>query len=495
MAGLVILACNGSGTTAPRDGLRLEAVSATSLLGTVGTPVTPAPAVRVIDRMGTPVRGVSVAFRAFGDAAVTPASVETDDQGVATAVRLTLGTGTGLSSVVASVGAASVVFTATAEAGPAALVETHGGNYQAAVPGAPLPHKLRARATDSFGNPVAGATVTFTVTLGEGSIVDNVGVSDATGVVSSGIWTLGGAGGPQQVRAFIDGAFATFTATSCDGECQQLELAFVHAGSIRITNLLGQVRVLTSTGDSDLPAWSPDGRRLAFVRYRTLFPMTFSGGAEVWIMDSDGSNATRLGDGHSPSWSPDGNWIALAQGNCVYDCGVFLVSTVSPASGQSGVGHMASQPAWSPDGNRIAYVSLSGDDGFHALHVVNVDGSQVTDLVQRDNIFLNHPTWSPDGQRIAFTQCGPVWIEDVDSCNIFTVRADGSSPSARTLTTSGGAYQPTWSPDARWIALAFRGPANEPAIAYVDAEFGGDPIPIVPAGSSPAWRPRPTAQK
>jgi TolB protein len=400
---------------------------------------------------------------------------------------------------VASIGDASVVFSATAEAGPAALVETRGGNYQAAVPGAPLPHQLMARVTDSFGNPVAGATVTFTVALGEGSIADNVGVSDATGVVSSGTWTLGGAGGPQQVRAYIDGAFATFTATSCDDECQQLELAFVHAGSIRITNLLGHVRVLTSTGEDHMPAWSPDGRRLAFVRYRTdvapPFPATLNWNAEVWIMDADGSNAARLGAGHSPSWSPDGNWIALAQGDCIHNCGVLLVSTVSPASGQSGVGHMASQPAWSPDGHRIAYVSLSGDDGYHALQVVNVDGSQVTDLVQRDNIILDHPTWSPDGERIAFAQCGPVWIEEVNSCNIFTLRADGSSPSATTLTTAGGASQPAWSPDTRWIALTFPGPENEPAIAYVDAEFGGDPIPIVSAGSSPAWRPRPNAQR
>jgi Tol biopolymer transport system component len=68
-------------------------------------------------------------------------------------------------------------------------------------------------------------------------------------------------------------------------------------------------RVIASSRlDSD-PQFSPDGRKLAFVSDR-------SGSRQIWVADSDGSNALQLtssaGFTNAPRWSPDGKWIAFA---------------------------------------------------------------------------------------------------------------------------------------------------------------------------------------
>jgi Tol biopolymer transport system component len=143
---------------------------------------------------------------------------------------------------------------------------------------------------------------------------------------------------------------------------------------------------------------------------------------------------------------------------------------------------MAAMPAWSPDGRKIAFVSLSGDDGYHALHVMNADGSNVTALTLRDRGAIEHPTWSPDGQRIAFTKC-------VDgACDIVAVSANATAVTAvEQITTVGNAFSPAWSPDGFWIAFTV---GNYPAysVVYVAANGGDEPM-LLGSGSRPAWRP------
>ena len=79
-------------------------------------------------------------------------------------------------------------------------------------------------------------------------------------------------------------------------------------------NADGSERIrLTTDPDADFdPAWSPDGRRIAFRTHR-------DGNEEVYVMNADGSeqrNASRSpGGDYSPAWSPDGKWIAFYVGS------------------------------------------------------------------------------------------------------------------------------------------------------------------------------------
>jgi Tol biopolymer transport system component len=260
------------------------------------------------------------------------------------------------------------------------------------------------------------------------------------------------------------------------------QLLFVRNDLI-YTLIDGEARPLTVGARDARPAWSPDGRRIAFVRYSPDFT------GNVFLMDADGANLRPLADGfESPAWSPDGSLLAVDTGFCVYECDIYLL-LAGGGGAPVRVATMAAAPAWSPDGRKIAFVGLSGDDGYHSLHVMNRDGSEVTTLVApdgRNNGAIIRPAWSPDGGRIAYATC-------IDArCNIFTVKVDGSAVVQITTVPRGShASEPAWSPDGARIAFTLRsGPQlTSTSIAYVAADGSGEPVTLVSSGHSPSWRP------
>ena len=127
-----------------------------------------------------------------------------------------------LATIVAILGAcADVVATpdhvappADSAARPGALAKLRivSGDSQVASLSAPAPRLLRVRATDAFGNPLAGVSVTFAVASGGGDISGSPVLTDDSGVAASSVWTLGSAEGPQHVIARAAAYELTFTA-------------------------------------------------------------------------------------------------------------------------------------------------------------------------------------------------------------------------------------------------------------------------------------------
>jgi Tol biopolymer transport system component len=109
-----------------------------------------------------------------------------------------------------------------------------------------------------------------------------------------------------------------------------------------------------TTGSDRSPAWSRDGRWIAFSSTR-------GGQSDLWIVPAQGGEPRQITNDAAvdlnPSWSPDGELIAFASdrsGN--YD---LWVARVSSGALSQVTDHPASDvdPAWSPDGNRIAFAS------------------------------------------------------------------------------------------------------------------------------------------
>jgi WD40-like Beta Propeller Repeat len=466
----------------PADGLRLEALTETALTGTVGMEVTPVPSLRVVTQDGSPAPGIEIRFHVSGGGAVAIASARTDTGGMATAGIWTLGPATGAHILTAhAAGLVDVVFTAMAEPGPVAKITQVSGNDQTGLAGDALSTPLRVRVADRFGNPVPGAPVTFVVISGDGTIDGTAAVADSLGMATSGAWTLGAQPGAQQVSAKANGAQVVFTAFACGDACRGQQLLFVRNDQIYAL-IDGIALPLTGGGRLEAaPAWSPDGRRIAFVRH----DQDLTG--DIYLMDADGHNVvSRAGGFRSPAWSPDGRLLAVHRGYCVYECDIYLLSVDEDGSPPVRIATYAAHPAWSPDGTKIAFVSLSGDDGYHALHVMNPDGTAVTAITLRDEGGISRPTWSPDGRQIAFAKC----ING--RCNIFAVNADGSTAvQLTTVPRESAALEPTWSPDGARIAFTLRsGPGlTRSSIVYIAADGGGEPIPMTSPGHSPAWRP------
>jgi Tol biopolymer transport system component len=171
------------------------------------------------------------------------------------------------------------------------------------------------------------------------------------------------------------------------------------------------------------PAWSPDGRRIAFASV---------GGpcAELRVIDADGTTERALAErGRNPDWSPDGAHLAFDADGAVM---------IADADGRDPrvVVPNGADPAWSPDGQRLAFVREQ------SLYVVDTDGSGER-LVAESAV---QPDWSPDGRRIVFATPSaghPAGIE--------VVNADGSD---RRSLARGPVKHPAWSPDGKAIAFS-----------------------------------------
>ena len=141
--------------------------------------------------------------------------VRTDAMGVATVGGWILATTPGTHEVTVEVpGLVPVVLTATAETGPPALLVKVSGDQQSGVVGTLLAAPLVVRVTDTFGNPVAGSTITFAPASGDGSVVPTQATSASNGNGATE-WILGSSLGSQSVGASIGTvATVTFTATA-----------------------------------------------------------------------------------------------------------------------------------------------------------------------------------------------------------------------------------------------------------------------------------------
>jgi Tol biopolymer transport system component len=200
------------------------------------------------------------------------------------------------------------------------------------------------------------------------------------------------------------------------------------------------------------PAYSPDGDRIAFTRYRQVdtlpiwvedeyFVKFFTG---IFVMRSDGSGKRRLiaGPYRDPDWSPDGSRLVLTRtqkprGILIWRRGR-LRRLVSGAS-----------PAWSPTGRLIAF---TGSDG---IYVVRPDGTGMRRLVA--DRLAHHPEWSPDGRRVLFTRGVNSWYPGYShgttsrSISMYSIRPSGTG--LRRVSSVYG-RNPVYSPDGTLISYA-----------------------------------------
>ncbi len=211
-------------------------------------------------------------------------------------------------------------------------------------------------------------------------------------------------------------------------------------------------RRLTNHPESHMmPAWSPDGQKIAFASARDYADL----GWEIYVMDADGKNPRNLANNpgrqeYSPEWSPDGQRIVFysdRDGNYeIYAIDADGKNQHRIASNPATDEH----PSWSPDGERIAF--NSDRDGNEEIYVMDADGKNQRRLT--DNPAADwSPSWSPDGQRIAFNRTDtPRGVWDAQSSEIYVMDADGKNQHRLTNNPSEDEVR-AWSPDRQRIVF------------------------------------------
>jgi hypothetical protein len=190
----------------------------------VAAPVPVQPSVRVVGEKGEPIPGVAVTFRAGGGSgSVTGANSSTNSDGIATVGAWMLGERAGPDTLFATVAdLAPVLFDATGMAGPPAGLTKVAGDNAYGDPSAAV--AVAVLVQDAHANPVAGVSVTFSVTSGGGQVVGATQTTDPWGTARPGAWRLGPTPGPNTLEAAIEGlpavTFTVIAATSvalCQG--------------------------------------------------------------------------------------------------------------------------------------------------------------------------------------------------------------------------------------------------------------------------------------
>jgi len=219
--------------------------------------------------------------------------------------------------------------------------------------------------------------------------------------------------------------------TPLGGGSGQIAFASNRSGTpqIYLSNVDGSnVTPLTSMEDGACqPAWSPNGRLLVFISpcpRRADFFETVYTSSSLYLINADGTNITQLtnvpGADFDPAWSPDGKRIAFASmrdgGKQIYtlDSTSLAVTRLTNTS----VSIETSQPVWSPDGTMIAYMVKRV--GTYQVWVMDDTGQKNEQVVRSGQTIWDFgPVWAPDGKTILFSErrgsgFSPPWLMSVN---------------------------------------------------------------------------------
>jgi TolB protein len=233
------------------------------------------------------------------------------------------------------------------------------------------------------------------------------------------------------------------------------------------------------------PRWSPDATRIAFTCYA---PYQGNSSAQICMYSTDSNRLISFpryrGTTCCPAWSPDGKQLAFMASGGQGDPGIYT----SDADG----GHLhrlslsrgvSTSPVWNPKtGQQIIF--LSDRAGDPVLYQMNADGSNVEKIAMPDMGYVVDPSWSPNGQLLAFAWRRPsgnfdIYIMDIVSRQLVELTRD-----------TGRNERPSWAPDGRH--LVFESTRTGTRQIWTMLADGSEPKEITYSGQneSPNWSPK-----
>ena len=276
-------------------------------------------------------------------------------------------------------------------------------------------------------------------------------------------------------------------------------IVFQHDGDIYTIQPDGsELRRLTSSGDNRTPAWSPNGKRIAFVSGR-------AGNLDVYVMRRDGSEVVNItntpGNELTPDWHPGGKsliYTARPEGNRHHHLFTIRLPHGSPRQltfdrflNDYPTNNGESDASYSPDGRFILATQRTGDEGSAPaifLTRMNADGSGSAMLTigiddEREGAY------SPQGDRVVLA-ASQDYAYEARPHNLFITNPDGSGTTQLTHSVEFGEPEyrnPSWSPDGRRLVFSSRGQTPARSGLHI-METDGTGLRALTAGVEPDWQ-------
>jgi TolB protein len=203
-----------------------------------------------------------------------------------------------------------------------------------------------------------------------------------------------------------------------------------------------QTRLTFNTIRDYMPACSADGKKIAYTSYKNL-------NAGLYILDLEAGKITAVstrGTNFSPSFSPDGKKLAF--------CSTMDGNTEIYVSGADGKNikrltfneSIDSSPSWSPTSREIAFISDRSGQGQPQVYIMDAEGSNVR-RVSFGGSYHDAPAWSPTGDRIAYVSR----VENIFDLYVLNLR---NNQIVKLTESNARNESPSWSPDGRHIVFA-----------------------------------------
>jgi Tol biopolymer transport system component len=260
---------------------------------------------------------------------------------------------------------------------------------------------------------------------------------------------------PEGAKLFYEG--------SAEGDDTGLHLFVSNVDGSGFTDDLSEHLPLPHADDQGMWTLSPDGSMIAFSNDGPTAYAGDNGAAGLYVMPSEGSDATRVAMGGYPSWSADSSRLVYVAGEDDDD----LFTVRADGSDVIQLTHTPevpeAYPQWSPDGSHILYQVAEGHTFDTQLFVVDADGSNPRSITDLTGSRIYGVVWSPDGTQVAFT----VVDDHGTDSHLAVANADGSG-SHLLVQMPGWEAGEVWSPDGTAIAFTATGPTGDPEYAPRD---------------------------